>query len=81
MFRCKDIAEHASAYIDRTLTFVERMQFQWHLLICHHCRRFIAQFRCSVASLVNLRTPPPQNKIAKQVEALKAAHKEHSNKE
>lgn len=73
MFRCKDIAEHASRYVDRKLSFVERVQFRVHLFICHDCRHFIAQFRLSLASLRNFKQRPGDDVVAKQVAALQAA--------
>lgn len=73
MFRCKDIAEHASRYVDRKLSFVERVQFRVHMFICHDCRHFISQFRLSLAALRNLKPRPADDAVAKQVAALKAA--------
>lgn len=73
MFRCKDIAEHASRYVGRQLSFVERVQFRVHLFICHDCRHFIAQFRLSLAALRNFKQRPGDDAVAKHVAALKAA--------
>ncbi len=43
MISCKDINNLASDYLDKRLPLKRRIIFLLHLLICHHCRRFIRQ--------------------------------------
>ena len=91
-FRCKDIVEHASFYLDKELSLVERANYRLHLLICKQCRRFVTQFRLTQAlirsagqsrqlaeSQVNVATQVPNHvgdQIRDQVALIKKALKE-----
>ncbi|WP_323773507.1 zf-HC2 domain-containing protein [Alcanivorax sp.] len=46
MLKCKDVVEKADALVDGSpLTWRERLAMRLHLLICHHCRRYVRQLR------------------------------------
>ena len=51
MLKCRDVAARASDYLDRNLSSRERWQVRTHLLICHHCRKFVGQLRTVTALL------------------------------
>ncbi len=38
---CKDIVELSSDYIEGSSSSPNRLSVRFHLLMCHHCRRFI----------------------------------------
>ena len=46
MLSCRELAHrHASDYLDGQLNWRVGLGVRWHLLICAHCRRFVAQLR------------------------------------
>ncbi len=46
MLTCRELAHrHASDYVDGQLGWRARLSVRFHLLICDHCRRFLAQLR------------------------------------
>lgn len=46
MLTCRELAHrHASDYIDGQLGWRARFGVWYHLCICDHCRRFVAQLR------------------------------------
>jgi len=51
MLKCHQITEQASRYIDGELTCSGRLQYRVHLLMCHHCRTFIHNFRAGIQML------------------------------
>ncbi|MGB2246335.1 MAG: zf-HC2 domain-containing protein [Alcanivorax sediminis] len=52
MLKCKDVTEKADALVDGTpLSWRERTALRVHLLMCHHCRRYVRQLRALVSSL------------------------------
>lgn len=57
MLNCRDVMEHASDYLDKTLTWRQRMGIWLHLQICHHCRRYVRQFRMIIVALTRMPTP------------------------
>lgn len=46
MLSCRDLAhKYASDYLDSQLGWRRRVAVWFHLLLCEHCRRFVAQLR------------------------------------
>ncbi|MED5238436.1 MAG: zf-HC2 domain-containing protein [Pseudomonadota bacterium] len=57
MLKCKEAVEKANALVDGApLGWRERFALRLHLLMCHHCRRYLRQLRALVISLH--RSPP-----------------------
>jgi len=64
MLKCRQIAEQASQYIDGELSLWGRMQYRTHLMMCHHCRLFVHNFKAGIAMLDRLhREKTPQDKV------------------
>ena len=52
MLKCKHAVEKADALVDGTpLTRRERFALRLHLLMCHHCRRYVRQLRALLGFL------------------------------
>ncbi len=45
MLKCQEVVEHADAYLASELTSWQRFQFNLHLMVCRHCRRYIKAFK------------------------------------
>lgn len=41
MLKCKEVANQASDYIDKQLSWKDNFSMRAHLLMCVHCRRFV----------------------------------------
>jgi anti-sigma factor RsiW len=76
MFRCKDIAERASAYVSREMSPWERVRYHLHLFICHDCRNFIAQFRATLGALRGRKSPADPAVVEQQVATLLRARRD-----
>jgi predicted anti-sigma-YlaC factor YlaD len=59
LLKCRDIAEGASAYLDREVSWWRRLQFKLHLSMCQHCRRYVDQMEAVVRLLRTQPTEPP----------------------
>ncbi len=71
MFSCHDMHKMASDYLDKRLSFMQRMKFRLHIFICHSCRRFVDQMRATIRTLHNLSsTEASPQVIEAQVERL-----------
>ncbi len=55
MLKCKDIAHRASHYLDANLPWHKKVGWYLHLALCHRCRRFVRQFRTTLAVAKRLR--------------------------
>jgi anti-sigma factor RsiW len=52
MLKCEHVVEKADALVDGApLSKRERFALRVHLLICHHCRRYVRQLRALLNSL------------------------------
>ena len=48
MLKCKEVVDRADALVDGTpLSWRERFALRMHLLMCHHCRRYVRQLHAS----------------------------------
>lgn len=45
MLKCREVAQHASEYLDHNADTRLRWQLRLHLLMCHKCRRFVRHLR------------------------------------
>lgn len=67
MLKCRDVEQRADALVDNEpLPWRERMALRLHLLICHHCRRYVRQLRQLVTSLHR----PPEPASPEQVDRI-----------
>lgn len=48
---CRDIDEHSSEYLDRTLPFWQRLGVRLHLFMCVNCRRYLQHLQLTIATL------------------------------
>ncbi|KEI70303.1 zf-HC2 domain-containing protein [Endozoicomonas elysicola] len=44
MLKCRDIERMAGQLQDDELNWRQRFSMRMHLMMCHHCRRFVRQF-------------------------------------
>lgn len=52
MLKCKHVVEKAGALVDGTpLSPRERFALRLHLMMCHHCRRYVRQLRALLGFL------------------------------
>ncbi|MDX1491568.1 MAG: anti-sigma factor [Pseudohongiellaceae bacterium] len=49
MLSCRDLSHHAGDYVEKQLTFKQRLGYGLHLLLCGHCRQFLRHFRSTLA--------------------------------
>lgn len=70
MLKCKELVDKADALVDGTpLSWRERFALRMHLLMCHHCRRYLHQLRAMVTSL---RSHKPAATSDEQMESVLA---------
>ncbi|WP_431483792.1 anti-sigma factor family protein [Pseudomonas solani] len=60
MLNCRELVARSSDYIDGQLGFVQRLGVRQHLLICPHCRRFLAQLNLTREVLRQLPEATPE---------------------
>ncbi len=41
MLKCRELVGHSDAFLGGELNWRQRLSIRTHLLICHHCRRYV----------------------------------------
>ena len=75
MITCKDVSDSASDYLDSPTTFLQRLGFRFHLIMCVHCRRYVRQLSLTsgVAKQLYPVNEPTDEEIERLVEKLKSS--------
>ena len=70
MLRCKEVVRQADDYLDQRLSWGQRLSMGLHLLICMHCRRYLAQLRLLIAGLRTRRMPATDEEVLRVLQNL-----------
>ncbi len=54
---CKDVNEFLADYLAGTLPWGQRLAFNFHLLLCRGCRRYLASYATTVRVAQSLAAP------------------------
>jgi hypothetical protein len=75
MLKCRDIEAMASDYLDKNLSWRQRMAFKMHIFLCHNCRNYIKQLRTTVTSIQLMPAKPVviDNKVKELAKQLTEA--------
>jgi len=58
MLKCQHLVEKADALVDGTpISLRERLALRLHLMMCHHCRRYVRQLRALLGFLPRDKQP------------------------
>jgi len=59
MLSCRDVVTGASDYKDKNLPWHGALSYRFHLLMCHHCRKFFRQFVSAIGVASTIAAAPP----------------------
>lgn len=62
-FRCKDIAELITDYLEGSFSLSQRLRFQMHIGLCFACRNYLRQMKYTVATLRQLPSEPIPDQV------------------
>ncbi len=57
---CKDITKQSSDYLDKNLTFFQRLGFKMHIFMCINCKRYVSQLKLTIATIGKIESATPQ---------------------
>lgn len=77
---CKDVTEHASDYLEKNLSFRQRLGYKVHLFICVSCRRYLTQLKLTIATLGKMPDASPQPVSDKQAQDIVSHLHQHMEK-
>lgn len=77
MLKCKDVVARADDYVDRCLSWRERLAMGWHLVQCAYCRLYVAQLRLLVKALRGYGKPASAEVVEKIMRRIEADEPRH----
>lgn len=80
MLKCREIEQMASDYLDKDLSFQQRMAFRMHLFLCHNCRQYLRQLKTTISS-VQLMSTKQTVIVDDKVKTLAKQLKDHASKQ
>jgi len=57
MLKCNEIANLASDYLDRNLSWKEYFSVKMHLFMCGHCKRFVEHLLSTIRVVQGMERP------------------------
>lgn len=54
MLSCREVTRQADRYLEGGLTRGQRFAMRLHLMMCHHCRRYIRQLRALLQAIPSM---------------------------
>ena len=72
---CQEVNEFLADYLDGTLPWRQRLSFNLHLMICQHCRQYMASYAATVRLTKSLRQATEQQVPEELVRAILTARR------
>lgn len=70
MLSCREVNQHASDYLERQMSWRERMAVRAHLLLCSYCRRFLRQLALTRSTLQRIQMPADETAVERIRQAI-----------
>lgn len=70
MLKCREVVNSAGQYIDGEMNRRQRLAMKMHLLMCHHCRRYIRQQRALLKAIPFMHRQASKDEVDKVMEHI-----------
>ena len=78
MLSCRELVEQTDALLAGDLSWHRRLALRLHIAMCHHCRRYVAQYRRMVGLLPQVCDRAEDAEVAEVLARVKRASKDDS---
>lgn len=78
MLNCREVSELASPYLDGELSWRERTAMRMHLLMCHHCRRFMRQWSGLIRAIPSMHRKASPEEVDKVLAHISEASSDNA---
>lgn len=75
MLSCREVVKDADHLLDGGLGWRQRLAIRVHLLICHHCRRYVRQLRMLIFAIPYMHQPASDEDVARIMAAIASGEK------
>ncbi|TNE78166.1 MAG: zf-HC2 domain-containing protein [Gammaproteobacteria bacterium] len=63
MLKCRELVSEADLLLDGNLGWRDRLAARFHLLICHHCRRYVRQLHLLISAIPNMHKQATETEV------------------
>jgi anti-sigma factor ChrR (cupin superfamily) len=70
MLTCRQLVKESDQLLAGELSWRRRLSIKFHLLMCRHCRRYIAQLRLLIAAFPYIHTKATAQEVEKVMQNL-----------
>ena len=70
MLSCRELVEQSSDYVDKQLSFRQRMNVRMHIMLCSVCRRYVRHMGIVVKMFGEKDLPAEQHEVDKVMDSL-----------
>jgi predicted anti-sigma-YlaC factor YlaD len=67
MLTCRQMTELVTDYLEKRMTWRNRVRFQMHLGMCRHCREYVRQMKETIQAAGRLAVEPPPPSVEEQL--------------
>ncbi len=67
MMTCRNITELVTDYLEGQMSFMDRMRFRMHILMCKSCKEYLKQMQSTVKALGFLPDEPPSEEVQEEL--------------
>ena len=67
MLTCEQMTALVTEYVEGRLPFTERAKFQVHILMCKHCREYLAQMKLAARTLGRMPEAPVPDEVMQEL--------------
>lgn len=71
MLTCREAAAQADILLTEGLGWRQRLSLRLHLMLCHHCRRYLRQARKLLRAIYHLHGPASSDEVRRVMDKLK----------
>jgi len=70
VLKCREVVDSADQLLDGTMTWQQRLKVKVHLLMCHHCRRYVRQLRSLLQAIPFMHGQASNEEVDKVIERI-----------
>ncbi|MFN2327913.1 MAG: zf-HC2 domain-containing protein [Chromatocurvus sp.] len=74
MLNCREVVDSADHFIDGDMNWRQRLAMKMHLLMCHHCRRYVRQLRALLKAIPFMHRQASNDEVSKVMEHINKDH-------
>lgn len=78
MLKCREVVSQADALLAGDLSWRQRAAMRFHLLMCHHCGRYVRQFKQLLRAIARMHGMASEAEVAQVMKNIETRNNERT---